>query len=117
MLGLGGGAGGLSGVTQGLRCDAESPVAVHRFSRSAACGILVPRPGIKPTSPALQGSFLTTGPPGKLLLEVLSDQSTRICEQGGESQHRALFLARDSMADLSLIPQGAHQLHVRPQGA
>ena len=30
-----------------------------------ACGILVPGPGIKPMSPALQGGFLTTGPPGK----------------------------------------------------
>ena len=29
------------------------------------CGILVPRPGMKPTSPALEGRFLTTGPPGK----------------------------------------------------
>ena len=28
-----------------------------------ACGILVQRPRIKPTSPALQGRFLT-GPPG-----------------------------------------------------
>ena len=30
-----------------------------------ACGILVPRPEIKPVSPALEGGFLTTGPPGK----------------------------------------------------
>ena len=30
-----------------------------------ACGILVPRPGIKPTSPALQGGFLSTRPPEK----------------------------------------------------
>ena len=30
-----------------------------------ACGILVPQPGIKPTSSALEGGFLTTGPPGK----------------------------------------------------
>ena len=27
--------------------------------------ILVPQPGIKPMSPALQGGFLTTGPPAK----------------------------------------------------
>ena len=31
----------------------------------AACGILVPRPGIEPVSPALEGGFLTTGPPVK----------------------------------------------------
>ena len=30
-----------------------------------ACGILVPQPGTKPVSPALEGEFLTTGPSGK----------------------------------------------------
>ena len=35
------------------------------LSCPAACGILVPRPGIKPESPALEGGFFTTGPPGK----------------------------------------------------
>ena len=32
---------------------------------SAACGILVPQTGIELMSPALQGGFLTLGPPGK----------------------------------------------------
>ena len=32
---------------------------------STICGILVPQQGIKPLSPALQGEFLTTGPPSK----------------------------------------------------
>ena len=32
---------------------------------STTCGILVPWPGIKPASPALEGGFLTTRPPGK----------------------------------------------------
>ena len=32
-----------------------------------ACGIFVPQPGIKLSSPALQGRFLTTGLPGKSL--------------------------------------------------
>ena len=36
----------------------------------AACGILVPQQGIDPPSPALEGGFLTTGPPGKSLLPV-----------------------------------------------
>ena len=44
-------------------------VAEHGLSscgtQAMACGILVPQPGIKPMSPALQGRFLTTGPPGK----------------------------------------------------
>ena len=33
----------------------------------ATWGILVPHPGIEPVSPALQGGFSTTGPPGKSL--------------------------------------------------
>ena len=32
---------------------------------SLSCGILVPQPGIKPASPALEGKFLITGPPGR----------------------------------------------------
>ena len=34
-------------------------------SYSTAYGILIPWPRIKPTSPALKGRFLTTGPLGK----------------------------------------------------
>ena len=41
----------------------DSVVAV--LGCSAARGILVPHPGIKLVSPALQGKFLTTGPPRK----------------------------------------------------
>ena len=40
-------------------------LVVLRLSCSAACGILVLGPGIEPTSPVLEGEFLTTGPPGK----------------------------------------------------
>ena len=32
---------------------------------SPSCGILVPRTGMEPMSPAQEGRFLTTGPPGK----------------------------------------------------
>ena len=42
-----------------------SVVVACGLSCPAACGILVPRPGIEPASPALEGGFLTTGPPGK----------------------------------------------------
>ena len=34
------------------------------LSCSRACKILVPQQGIEPMSPALQGRFLITGPPG-----------------------------------------------------
>ena len=44
---------------------AQTLVVVLRFSWSMACGILVPSPEKEPASPALQGSFLTTGPPKK----------------------------------------------------
>ena len=38
-----------------------SPVVAHGLNSPAACGILVPPPGIKPTSPALEGWLLTSG--------------------------------------------------------
>ena len=57
-----------------FRCSAQTLVVVcglssaaHRLRCPAACEILVPRLGIEPMSPALQGGFLTTGPPGKSL--------------------------------------------------
>ena len=34
---------------------------------TVACEISVPRPGVEPTSPALESGFLTTGSPGKSL--------------------------------------------------
>ena len=49
-----------------LRC-AGSVVAARGLSCPTACGILVPRSGIEPASPALGGGLFTTGPPGKSL--------------------------------------------------
>ena len=59
-----------------------SLVVACGLHRPMACGLLVPQPGIEPTSPAsmlqdrfffffLQDRFLTTGPPGKFLLMLL----------------------------------------------
>ena len=42
-----------------------SVVAMHRPSCPAACRISVPQPEIELMSPAMEGEFLTTGPPGK----------------------------------------------------
>ena len=42
-----------------------SVVVAQGLSCSKACGILIPWPGIKLMSPALEGRFLTSGPPGK----------------------------------------------------
>ena len=43
----------------------DSLAVASGLSCSTACGILVPWLGIEPASPALQGGFLMTGPPGK----------------------------------------------------
>ena len=48
-----------------------SLAVVHRLSCPVAFRILVARPGIELASPALQGEFLTTGPPGESLPQVL----------------------------------------------
>ena len=45
-------------------CMGAAAVA-HTLHCPKACGILAPQPGTEPLSPALQGGFLTTGPPGK----------------------------------------------------
>ena len=37
----------------------------YRLCCPLACGILVPQPGSEPETPALTGTFFTTGPPGK----------------------------------------------------
>ena len=64
---------------RGLLLRHTSSVVVARgLSCPTACGILVPQPGIEPTSPALEGRFFTTGSPGKslslsLLKSALSD--------------------------------------------
>ena len=39
---------------------------------STTCGISVPRPGIKPTSRALQGRFFATGAPGKTVNKMFN---------------------------------------------
>ena len=44
-----------------------SVAAALGLSCPGACGILVPHSGIEPTSAALEGRFLTTGPPWKSL--------------------------------------------------
>ena len=72
-------------AARGLRSCGSWPPERAGFSRCgalclAACGILVPRPGIEPMSPALAGGFLTTGLPGKShrppLCNVISDVRT-----------------------------------------
>ena len=41
-------------------------IVALRLNCPVACGLLVPRQGMEPVSPALEGRFLTTGPPGEV---------------------------------------------------
>ena len=47
-----------------------SLIVACRPSCPAACGIPVPQTGIEPTSPALEGGFITAGPPGSPNVEI-----------------------------------------------
>ena len=54
----------------GSRCSARAPGCLGSVAAWAQASLLLnmwdlPRPGIKPVSPASPGRFLTTGPPGK----------------------------------------------------
>ena len=60
--------------TRFFLCPVGSLDVVSGLNCPTACGILVPQPGIEPTSPTLQGGFLTTGPPGKFLSQLFSIQ-------------------------------------------
>ena len=59
---------GLSSCDTGARSTQTSVAVMRTLSCPAARGGLVPRPEMEPVSPALQGEFLTTGPPGKSLI-------------------------------------------------
>ena len=54
-----------------------SVVTAPGLSRLTACEILVPQPGIEPESSALEGRFLTTGPPGVSRQVYISRLSTQ----------------------------------------
>ena len=43
------------------------------------CGVLAARPGIKPTTPALEGQVLTTGPPGKFPFALFLTLHNNLC--------------------------------------
>ena len=75
--------------------QADSVVVVGGLCCSAAYGMLVPWPGIKPTSPALQGGFLTTGPPGRSLGTYFEYPSMEFnsssCLQEAKSKQETVF--------------------------
>ena len=53
-------------------------VVMHR--PKLPCGMWnLPRPGIKPMSPLLEGEFLTSGPPGKSLHVIMVEPCSFMC--------------------------------------
>ena len=67
----------------GLRA---SLLVAHRLSGPVACVILVPWPGLEPTSPTVEGRFSTTGPPGKSLKAPLENKGRRAVSLGEQEQ-------------------------------
>ena len=52
----------------GLHCGMQAFLAV-------ACGLSCPTAGMEPISSALEGGFLTPGPPGSPLLQYILEQN------------------------------------------
>ena len=70
----------------------RSVVVARGLGFSAACGIPVPRSGIEPISPALEYRFLTTGPPRKFLLFIITSnkcslRKMRIRQEGKKTTY------------------------------
>lgn len=87
------GACGLSGVVSKLQGrHGDSAAEPFSLSSSAACRTSVPRPGSRPTSPALQGGVPTPGPPGESLGTRFSRKSQkkkkRTCKNS-DTMHRS----------------------------
>ena len=79
---------------------------VHGLSSCPeSCAILVPLPGIKPKSPALQGRFLTTGPQGNPQHSFIGDTIQPI------SQGCPLRPPTSDSARLSLLTSGPASCH------
>ena len=89
-----------------------------------ACGILVPQPGIEPTSPALEGGSLTTGHQGSPFNSHFVDGETKapmgkaclrrsremlLSQNVGSASNLSSFEARDhSIESKCCLPAGSH---------
>ena len=93
-------------------------LVVHGLSCPAACGILLPAPGIEPMSPALSGGFLTTRPPGKShpLIFLRRKSRSRECWLAltGEADQRVESRQSRLLKDALLQPRGIHALLISP---
>ena len=63
------------------------------LSCPAACGILVPQPGIELASPALQDQFLTNGPLGKSLSSIVYIKTLKKIFKRKECSHYSKITA------------------------
>ena len=64
-------------------------IVAHGLSCPAACGILVPRPGIKPHLPELQGRLLPSRPPGFLLFDQCF---SRLCTSPPHKENKPVII-------------------------
>ena len=60
------------------------------FFGCETCGILAPRPGIKPTSSALKGKVLVIGQPGKFLFKFKLKSKVRISLKSSRTEFDSL---------------------------
>ena len=83
----------------------SSRIVVYGLRGSAACGILVPQPGIEALFHSLERGFLTSGPPGKSLYSFF-----RINGRVGLVRPNNLHTANacDAHYLISLLKNGAH---------
>ena len=101
-----------------LEC-AASVAAVCGFSCPMACTILVPRPGVEPTSSALGGGFLTTGPPGTHPLPTVFSTVVFFClfairKQTGEGLHHWTQVWNMMLAFSLVLRRGCRDIHPSP---
>ena len=90
-------------------CGCTGSLSWHAgFSSCSAAGrILVPRPGIKPMSPALAGRFLTMGPLGKSRCLAFLNANSQLYVL---APLRSGFLTEgESCAESQCPPQGNHK--------
>ena len=84
--------------TQYLQCVGFL-AEVRGLSCPVECGVLVPQPGIKPVSPALESKFLTTGSPGKPIFVFYIDRNYNI-EEVSLLHCRLTYMAKSTSASV-----------------
>ena len=89
-----------------FRCSSRTLFAVHGLNCSSACGILVPLPGIKPACSALQGRFLTTGPPGKSQIRGFKTGNIQYCSSRCKRMRLGSQMERHgALLDVGALPK------------